>query len=324
LMFSATFKKKIQSLARDILHDPIKITVGVMGQANEDVNQIITVMHDGNAKWQWLLTRMPQFLKEGKVLIFVTSKNATEELSKSLGMCANIKAGAIHGDKDQTTRSEIMAEFKRGLLQVLVATDVAARGLDIKGVNTVVNYDAAKNIETHIHRVGRTGRMSKDGQREGTAHTLICQSEAQFAFDLCRNLELSGQPIPEELEKLASRTGRARRSVADGSFGDFGSDSRRGAGIGFGGGLKDFSQPLPTQSVPQSYQSHTAATYQTPTANSQQSFVNLEPPHPETAWQQQGHQNSNQQAPSQALASQASTVQTDGSEKRKRKSRWDN
>ncbi|CAM9956259.1 unnamed protein product, partial [Choristocarpus tenellus] len=92
------------------------------------------------------------------VLVFVSSKQGCEDLCKSLRIHTPHPAGSIHGDKDQTARETTLREFKQGKISVLVGTDVASRGLDIKEVNTVVNYDVAKNIETHIHRVGRTGR----------------------------------------------------------------------------------------------------------------------------------------------------------------------
>ena len=88
------------------------------------------------------------------------------------------RAGAIHGDMDQHSRMSVLAAFKSGRHHVLVATDVAARGLDIKSIKSVVNYDTAKDIDTHVHRVGRTGRA---GDKEGMAHTLITPREIKFA-----------------------------------------------------------------------------------------------------------------------------------------------
>ena len=90
------------------------------------------------------------------------------------------RAAAIHGDMDQHARMAVLGAFKAGAHHVLVATDVAARGLDIKSIKSVVNYDTAKDIDTHVHRVGRTGRA---GDRDGVAYTLVAPKEARFAGD---------------------------------------------------------------------------------------------------------------------------------------------
>ena len=95
------------------------------------------------------------------------------------------RAAAIHGDMDQHSRTAALHAFKAGTHHVLVATDVAARGLDIRSIKSVVNYDAAKDIDTHVHRIGRTGRA---GDKEGTAYTLLTAKEARFAGALTPGL----------------------------------------------------------------------------------------------------------------------------------------
>ena len=101
-------------------------------------------------------------------------------------------AAAIHGDKDQGDRNKIMFAFQNQNLPILIATDLAARGLDIKSIKNVINYDTAKNIESHTHRIGRTGRAGE----KGVAHTLITRKEVQFAGELVRNLEGANQYVP--------------------------------------------------------------------------------------------------------------------------------
>lgn len=115
-------------------------------------------------------------------------------------------AQAIHGDKQQGDRMRALRDFKKGDVKVLVATDVAARGLDIAAVMSVVNYDCARNIETHIHRVGRTGRMSAEGAMEGTAYTLITKGECNFANQLLQSMLLSGQEPSAQLLSLAKKS----------------------------------------------------------------------------------------------------------------------
>ena len=159
LMFSATMKRKIEMFAREVLTDPIRIVVGSIGQANVDVHQSIVILSDESMKWNWLTNKMPELLEEGKIIIFVNAKANTEELTTNLRAHLKINVEYLHGDKEQNERSSVIRRFKSGDVQVLVATDVAARGLDIKLVQNVINFEAARNIETHVHRIGRTGRM---------------------------------------------------------------------------------------------------------------------------------------------------------------------
>ena len=109
----------------------------------------------------------------------------------------------MHGDLDQHTRMALLSSFKAGGLHVLVATDVAARGLDIRTIRTVVNYDAARDIDTHVHRIGRTGRA---GDKDGVAVTLLLPNETRMAAALAANLQSVGQSVP----KCASRKDRLR------------------------------------------------------------------------------------------------------------------
>jgi superfamily II DNA or RNA helicase len=107
---------------------------------------------------------------------------------------SGFKADGLHGDLDQHTRMDILSSFKSGRLHVLVATDVAARGLDIRSIRTVVNYDVAKSIDTHVHRIGRTGRA---GDKEGQAVTLLLPNETRMAAALAENLRSVGQAVPK-------------------------------------------------------------------------------------------------------------------------------
>jgi ATP-dependent RNA helicase DDX42 len=112
------------------------------------------------------------------------------------------KVAALHGDKDQSSRMDILQKFKSGTYHVLIATDVAARGLDIKSIKTVVNFDIAKDMDMHVHRIGRTGRA---GDKDGVAYTLITQKEARFAGELVNSLVAAGQNVSPELMDLAMK-----------------------------------------------------------------------------------------------------------------------
>ncbi|KAE9345769.1 DEAD-box ATP-dependent RNA helicase 24 [Phytophthora rubi] len=215
LMFSATFRRRIEALALDVLKNPVKLTIGQVGQANEDIRQIAVVLPGHGAKWPWLMARIRGLVDEGRLLVFAGSKAGCEELAKNLATAfPAAPALCLHGDKTQQERTEALAKFKHGECRVLVATDVAARGLDVKDVMNVVNFDVAKNIDTHVHRIGRTGRMGLEGFKPGTAYTLVTRNESEFAAQLVFNMDVSGQPVSAELLALAKRDPHFRRGGA--------------------------------------------------------------------------------------------------------------
>ncbi|XP_047112962.1 ATP-dependent RNA helicase DDX42 isoform X2 [Schistocerca piceifrons] len=207
LLFSATFKKKVERLARDVLTDPIRIVQGDVGEANADVTQVVKVLPPGAAKWNWLLRSLVEFLSSGSVLIFVTKKANAEELSNNLKL-KEYDVLLLHGDMDQAERNKVITQFKKKEVNVLVATDVAARGLDIPHIRTVVNYDVARDIDTHTHRIGRTGRAGE----KGTAYTLVTEKDKEFAGHLVRNLEGANQDVPQSLLDLALQSAWFRKS----------------------------------------------------------------------------------------------------------------
>lgn len=207
LLFSATFKKRVEKLARDVLLDPVRIIQGDLGEANQDVTQHVVVIGGGAPKWAWLMSRLVAFTSEGSVLIFVTRKANSEELAANLRK-NDFQLELIHGDIDQSERNRIITAFKQKAVPILVATDVAARGLDIPHIRNVINYDVARDIDTHTHRIGRTGRA---GQK-GSAHTLITTKDKDFAAHLVRNLEGAGQELPDQLMELAMQNAWFRKS----------------------------------------------------------------------------------------------------------------
>lgn len=207
LLFSATFKKKIERLARDILTDPIRIVQGDVGEASTDVTQIVKLLTVGGAKWNWLLNNLVQFTSAGSVLIFVTKKANAEDLANNLKL-KEYDVLLLHGDMDQTERNKVITQFKKKEVNILVATDVAARGLDIPHIRTVVNFDVARDIDTHTHRIGRTGRAGE----KGTAYTLVTEKDKEFAGHLVRNLEGANQEVPQSLMDLAMQSAWFRKS----------------------------------------------------------------------------------------------------------------
>ncbi|KAI3414409.1 uncharacterized protein J3R85_016415 [Psidium guajava] len=226
LLFSATMPRKVEKLAREILSDPIRVTVGEVGMANEDITQVVHVIPSDAEKLPWLIEKLPALIDEGDVLVFASKKAAVDEIESQLSQ-RGFKVAALHGDKDQASRMEILQKFKSGIYHVLIATDVAARGLNIKSIKSVVNFDIARDMDMHVHRIGRTGRA---GDKDGVAYTLITQKEARFAGELVNSLIAAGQNVSTELMDLAMKDGRFRSKR----------DSRKGGGRkgrGRGGGV---------------------------------------------------------------------------------------
>lgn len=208
LLFSATFKHRVEQLARTVTDDPIKIIQKTLGEANEDVTQHVVIFQDAEKKWDWLISRFVEFTSSGSVLIFVTRILNSEELHKKLtDSCKNTLL--LHGDMEQSERNRVITAFKRKDCDVMIATDVAARGLDISHIRTVINYDVARDIDTHIHRIGRTGRAGS----KGDAYTLLsAEKDKEFAGHLVKNLESSNQKVNDDLLKLAMRSHAFRKS----------------------------------------------------------------------------------------------------------------
>ncbi|XP_062215822.1 DEAD-box ATP-dependent RNA helicase 24 [Phragmites australis] len=232
LLFSATMPYKVERLARENLTDPIRVTVGQVGSANEDIKQVVNVLPSDAEKMPWLLEKLPGMIDDGDVLVFASKKARVDEIEKELNQ-RGFRIAALHGDKDQASRMETLQKFKSGIYHVLVATDVAARGLDIKSIKTVVNFDIAKEMDMHIHRIGRTGRA---GDKDGTAYTLITQKEARFAGELVHSLIAAGQDVPNELMDLAMKDGRFRAKRDSRKGGKKGGKGKGGGGGGGGGG----------------------------------------------------------------------------------------
>ncbi|CAL9148958.1 unnamed protein product [Musa hybrid cultivar] len=257
LLFSATMPYKVERLAREILSDPVRVTVGEVGTANEDITQVVNVISSDAEKMPWLLEKLPGMIDDGDVLVFASKKGTVDEIESQL-IPNGFKIAALHGDKDQASRMDILQKFKSGIYHVLVATDVAARGLDIKSIKSVVNFDIARDMDMHVHRIGRTGRA---GDKDGTAYTLITQKEARFAGELVNSLIAAGQDVPAELMDLAMKDGRfrAKRDARKGGKkggrrGKGGNGSGRGVrGVDFGLGIgynPDTANAATSHSVP--------------------------------------------------------------------------
>jgi len=199
LLFSATFPPKIARLASDILQQPIRITIGKLGQAAENISQFVEVLNSEEDKWAWLSTRLQGMLAVGQILIFCKSKQGAEALAQRFSDQLQLSASVLHGDLDQDSRTRTLDTFRASNAGVLIATDVASRGLDIPTIRTVISFDVARDMETHTHRIGRTGRAGA----EGDAFTLLTTDERRMAALLCEHLEQVGSPSSGKLLTLA-------------------------------------------------------------------------------------------------------------------------
>ncbi len=262
LLFSATLPPKIRQLAKQILRDPAEISIAI-SKPNEAIDQSIYVCYE-NQKMGII-----RHLFEGKELtqktiIFSSSKQKVKELAYALKRM-KFRAAAMHSDLEQLQREEVMLDFKNGKIDLLVATDVVSRGIDIQDIGTVINYDVPHDPEDYIHRIGRTARASATGR----AITFVSETE-QGKFHRIEELierEIPQNPIPEELgegpeyKPENDRGGRGRgrgrggRSKSENrGEGNRGSkDRRRKRGLGKRSGAEtgDQSQNSATSEAPQ-------------------------------------------------------------------------
>ena len=160
LLFSATMPPKVQELAGSILHDPISISVTPEAPAAETVEQAVYFVDHGDKRE--LLTHLLSDASVTRALIFTRTKHGADKVTKHLRN-ANISAEAIHSNKSQNARTRALEDFKRGRTRVLVASDIAARGLDVDDISHVINYDLPQEPEVYVHRIGRTGRAGATG-----------------------------------------------------------------------------------------------------------------------------------------------------------------
>jgi len=202
LLWSATWPKPIQTLARDFTQNPMHVTIGSLDlAANRNVRQIIKVMN-GNDKKKALYETLQNSLDGSRVLIFTQTKRGADQITKDLRM-DGWPARVLHGDKGQSERDWVLQEFRNGKSPLMVATDVASRGLDIDDIKLVINYDMPPQIEDYIHRIGRTGRAGN----KGTAICFFTPQDSKRAPELIKILEEAKQEIPPELERMARYTG---------------------------------------------------------------------------------------------------------------------
>uniref|UniRef100_A0ABI7WQZ3 RNA helicase n=1 Tax=Felis catus TaxID=9685 RepID=A0ABI7WQZ3_FELCA len=197
VMFSATFPRAMEALAHRILSKPIEVQVGGRSVVCSDVEQQVIVIEE-EKKFLKLLELLGHYQELGSVIIFVDKQEHADGLLKDL-MRASYPCMSLHGGIDQYDRDSIINDFKNGTCKLLIATSVAARGLDVKHL-ILVNYSCPNHYEDYVHRAGRTGRAGN----KGYAYTFITEDQARYAGDIIKALELSGTAVSSDLEKLWS------------------------------------------------------------------------------------------------------------------------
>jgi len=160
-MFSATFAETVQHLALDFLKDYLFLSIGIVGGASSDVKQSFLKL--GKFEKREKLVEILKEVGTDRTLVFVETKKNADFLATFLSE-EGLPTTSIHGDRLQREREEALSDFKTGRMPILVATAVAARGLDIKGVAHVINFDMPKDVDEYVHRIGRTGRVGNEGK----------------------------------------------------------------------------------------------------------------------------------------------------------------
>ncbi|KAI1121176.1 P-loop containing nucleoside triphosphate hydrolase protein [Nemania abortiva] len=218
LMFTATWPQSVQALALSFMVSPVRIQIGGNEsgdlQANTRIEQRVEVV-DQRAKEGRLLQLLKAHSKNERVLVFCLYKKEATRVENFLQQ-RGIKVVGIHGDLKQEQRTRSLEAFKSGQTPVLVATDVAARGLDIPEVKLVINVTFPLTIEDYVHRIGRTGRAGKTGQ----AITLFTEHDKAHSGELINILKAAGQPIPDELLKFGTTVKKKAHSTYGAFFKD--------------------------------------------------------------------------------------------------------
>nr|XP_004660550.1 probable ATP-dependent RNA helicase DDX43 [Jaculus jaculus] len=200
IMTSATWPYAVRRLAQSYLKEPMIVYVGTLdlvAVSTVKQNIIITTEEEKRTHIQAFLESMSP---KDKVIVFVSRKAVADHLSSDL-ILRHISVESLHGNREQSDREKALENFKTGKVRILIATDLASRGLDVHDITHVYNYDFPRNIEEYVHRVGRTGRAG----RTGMSITLVTRNDWRVATELINILERANQSIPEELVLMAER-----------------------------------------------------------------------------------------------------------------------
>lgn len=221
LLFSATIPHKVEQLANSILNVPERIEVAQNSSTSKNVDQVLYYVPKRN-KIELCLHLLRNTIK-GNIIIFRRTKFGVDKLEKTL-LKNGYKADSIHGDKSQTARQDALRKFKKGDINILIATDVAARGIDINDLDAVVNFDLPNIPETYVHRIGRTARAGKHGiaysfcSADEKSYVQSIQQLIQLQIDVIDEhpypLDPKAKPIVHKSKKTGSKHRKGRKSEA--------------------------------------------------------------------------------------------------------------
>jgi len=231
LLWSATWPREVEKLARDLCkEDPVQISVGETNKltAAATITQKVEIVPHYAKPRKLMDTFNKIYDDESRIIVFCETKRGCDDLCYEL-RGERFPALAIHGDKEQRERDYCLSQFKQGRCLILIATDVASRGLDVKGIKYVINYDMPGQMEDYIHRIGRTGRAGE----KGCAISFFTQKDASKAAELVDILKRADQKVPMDLEDIAWNHGGSRGGGGGGRKGG-GKGSRGGGGGGYG------------------------------------------------------------------------------------------
>ncbi|EEB19099.1 DEAD box ATP-dependent RNA helicase, putative [Pediculus humanus corporis] len=214
VMTSATWPNDVQRLAKRYMSNPIQVFIGSLDlTAVHSVLQRVYIINEGDKK-SYLFDILRNLKEEeDKIIVFVGKKNMADDLSCDLSL-NRFMCQCIHGGREQMDREQALDDFKTGCVKILIATDVASRGIDISDITKVLNYDFPNNIEEYVHRVGRTGRAGKTGE----AITFFTRSNWMHAGDLISIMEEANQSVPIELYEMRERYLKRQEMKCDDKF----------------------------------------------------------------------------------------------------------
>ncbi|KAI9848127.1 MAG: pre-mRNA processing RNA-helicase [Thelocarpon superellum] len=199
VLFSATFPRQMEALARKTLQKPVEIVVGGRSVVAPEITQMVEVRAE-ESKFLRLLELLGELYdtdEDARTLIFVDRQESADGLLRDL-MRKGYPCMSIHGGKDQIDRDSTINDFKAGVVPIMIATSVAARGLDVKQLKLVVNFDAPNHLEDYVHRAGRTGRAGNTG----TAVTFLTEEQERYSIDIAKALRQSDQRVPDAVQKM--------------------------------------------------------------------------------------------------------------------------
>lgn len=209
LMFSATMSAPIERIAREYLTQPVVVTVGETGKAAHNVQQRVEFLSSEGKKRERLIELLQEL--HPPIIVFANTKRGCEEVARLIESRTRQRCAVLHSGKSQEHREEILGNFRTERLGVLVATDVLSRGIDVRGVNHVVNFELPTTIEPYTHRIGRTGRAG----RKGTAWSFATSANAELFPELRAHLEQSGAAVPRAIASVDNAKSSSLRPIID-------------------------------------------------------------------------------------------------------------